>query len=227
MSPPSSSSDAVHLLPQLSASPSVDPQPKDLEPKQDPVGLDPDEVRVAPFTIPVETNLPLRGCQECRLTDLFPDTHLPPFLNPMFADIKSPHELPLCWFGIPFSRHGMVQYAKNVGLDKPYTNGPWKGHADPGETWCNVCDEFRETTGIELDLKDVLRCKGLLLSFFSNWEVKSVTKKQLDACMWLIQEMGYDDGARPWWFLDRNNFVSAQSISFRSILTLVLDLFQL
>ncbi|KAM5542145.1 hypothetical protein V8D89_004018 [Ganoderma adspersum] len=189
MSSPSSSSDAVHLLPQpsQSASPSVNPQPKDLEPKQDPVGPDPDE--------------------ECRLTDLFPNTHLPPFLNPMFADVKSPHELPLCWFGIPFSRHGMVQYAKNVGLDKPYTNGPWKGHADPGETWCNVCDEFRETTGIELDLKDVLRCKGLLLSFFSNWEVKSVTKKQLDACMWLIQEMGYDDGARPLWFLDRNNFL--------------------
>ncbi|KAM5542114.1 hypothetical protein V8D89_004197 [Ganoderma adspersum] len=144
--------------------------------------------------------------KELRITDLFPNRQLHPTLNPMHADVQSPYDLPLCWLGVPFSRDAMVRYAKKAGLDAISSDGPWKGLVDKGQTWCNVCDHFREIAGVELELKDVIDCQNLLLAFFSNWQAASITSEKLGYCRILLLEMGYADDVRPMWFLDRNNF---------------------
>ena len=104
-----------------------------------------------------------------------------------------------------------MRYAKKYGLEEYESYGPEESRLDVCQTWSSVCREFRETTGIRLDLKEVVGYRNLIIAFFSNWEVESITDEKLDPCLWLTQqpEMGFGEDACPRWYLDRDNYVSA------------------
>lgn len=148
----------------------------------------------------------ISGRQKCRLTDLLPIAQHAPALSTQpdvcgrQLPLPPPSLLAQCSF-LPLCHCGI--------RDESRTRRDQQRPGGKGLDMKHVCDHFREATGIELQLKEVLDCENLILAFFSNWEAASITSEKLGQCRTLILlEMKYTEDVRPFWFLDCDNFMS-------------------
>ncbi|KAI1787563.1 hypothetical protein LXA43DRAFT_951054 [Ganoderma leucocontextum] len=132
---------------------------------------------------------------------------IPRWLDPLYVDVDDPTKLPLCWFGVPFLRKLVYNYAESIGLASYYTREVLcskPGDLDTFQTWANLEVWFQKESGLKLDLNLVWGEPTPILTFWSNHEILHIAKEQWGLVCDLLDDIGYGEEYELMWYLDRD-----------------------
>ncbi|RPD54556.1 hypothetical protein L227DRAFT_534420 [Lentinus tigrinus ALCF2SS1-6] len=135
--------------------------------------------------------------------DMLPTRPIPRCLNPNFVecDVK---QLPVVWFGAPYEEDKVIPFAIANGFGVKRSQGDMYSAS---LTLVNLIEQFYKRFGIYLRMQEVWGLKdNLVFAFYSNRDMRKLTKRQLRVVLRTIEAMGFDDEDVLWW-LDRDEEV--------------------
>ena len=137
-----------------------------------------------------------------RLRSILPCRPLPPELNPVWVDVPSVKDIPLCWLGLPYSVERCSGYAKKIGIVPRNMN--------PLQTWCYLVDHVRDVWGLNMTLRDVwgLQRSYYIVAFFSNRQLHTISDEMFLEVEDLLEDVGFEEPEKElFWYLDRRELV--------------------
>ena len=131
----------------------------------------------------------------------------------MFVEVRrSVRELPLCWYGIELIPKNILDLS--ISLDLAVKNEVTDRYRW-AESFYNLRDEFEEESGVHFELRDVWGAStgpSPILGFFSNWEVESITRKEMRYIKRLLRMLKYPKDYKLRWYPDVDETVSTTPI---------------
>ncbi|RPD54543.1 hypothetical protein L226DRAFT_616462 [Lentinus tigrinus ALCF2SS1-7] len=134
---------------------------------------------------------------------MLPAADLPAQLNPFRVDFEHPdcQDIPLVWFGVPFHRDRVFDWALRRGWGAK--ESPEDEKFDMLCTWRNIVIKFNERYKMHIRTLDVFGAPEgkLLLTFYSNRQMATFTTRHRDNALKVFKKMGYAED-EPMWYLD-------------------------
>ncbi|RPD68288.1 hypothetical protein L226DRAFT_347759 [Lentinus tigrinus ALCF2SS1-7] len=134
---------------------------------------------------------------------MLPARILPAQLHPFRVDFEHPkfEDIPLVWFGVPFERDRVFKWALRRGWGAKEC--PEDEEYDMLCTWRNIVIKFYERYKMHIRTRDVFGAPygKLLLTFYSNREMATLSARHRDDALKVFKKMGYAED-EPKWYLD-------------------------